>query len=140
MVLVAVLLLLKGPLFGGSDAVQQVPMPSVSGRDLKALDVPATCAALVPVATDSANAVRALADRPDGSTVDWSLVQKTHDELNLIAEVAAPELRDDITQQAALLGQLLVMKRTGNNMTLNLEDFRASGLRIGLRCKPYAVG
>lgn len=114
----------------------QAPMPS--SPSLKVLDVKGTCVLLVPVAQDGANAVLALAAKPDGSTIDWAKVQKTHDDLRLIAEVAAPELRDDIGQQAALLSQLLSMKKTGTNMTLDLDDFRTSGLRIGARCAEFA--
>lgn len=110
----------------------QVAMPSMPS--FKVLDVPATCVLLIPPAKDAAEAVTALAKKPDGSTVDWVKVEKAVRDLNLTKEVAAPELRDDIGQQAALLSQLLAMKRTGTNMTLDLNDFRASGLRIGARC------
>ncbi len=132
---VAALLIFSESIFGTAPPAT-APMPSTPS--LKVLDVRGTCVLLVPVATDGANAVKDLAAAPDGSKVDWPKVQKTHDDLKLIAEVAAPELRDDIGQQAALLSQLLSMKRTGTNMTLNLNDFRTSGLRIGARCAEFA--
>lgn len=118
------------------DAVPQVPMPS--GPNFKVLDVPATCVLLIPIAKDGADAVTAMVQHPDGSTVDWAKVDKAIRDLNLTKEVAAPELHDDIGQQAATLSQLASMRKTGVNMTLDLTAFRSSGLRIGARCGQYA--
>lgn len=134
----AVFLVFGRSLFGPDQAgpLPQVPMATPTGPNLKVLDEQATCVLVVPVATDSAKAVAAVV--ADANTADWPKMQKTHDDLKMIADIAAPELRDDINQQAATLAQLLSLSRTGGRMTFELNDFKASGLRIGARCNKYA--
>lgn len=134
----AVLLVFGRSLFGVVQAGSppQVPMPAVSSPSAKVLDEQATCVLLVPVATDAATVVSAVIANPNNA--DWAKVQKTYDDLKLISDMAAPELRDDIGQTTATLAQLLSLSRTGGKMTFDMTDFKAAGLRIGARCAKYA--
>lgn len=135
----AVVLVFGGSIFGASKAGQppaQVPMPAASTQNHKVLDEQATCVLLIPVAKDGTDLVTSVITDPNKA--DWAKVQKTHDDLKLIADIAAPELRDDINQQAAMLATLLSLSRTGGKLTIDTVDYKASGLRIGARCYKYA--
>lgn len=106
------------------------PMPS-----RPVLNEQAACVLAVPAAADGAKQVLAVAQ---GEEVDWDKMQKAHDRLKLAAEISEPTMREDINQQVALLSQLLASYRNNTTMTMQLSDFRSSGLRIGNRCMQYA--
>lgn len=127
---------LAGLLFRDEIFGRPVPMPVASTPSLKVLDEQATCVLVVPVARDGAQLVLDATRNPD--TVDWLKMQKAHDDLVAIAPIAAPTLRDDITQQAATLSQLLSLSRSGGKLTFEFTAFKESGLRIGARCDRYA--
>lgn len=114
----------------------QVPMPAPSSASLRVLDEQATCVLLVPAATDAGHLTLAVVSDPNKA--DWAKVQKTYDNLTLIAAMSSPELRDDANQIAAMLSQLLSLSRTGGKMTFDMSDFKSAGLRIGARCAKYA--
>lgn len=115
----------------------QVPMPAASSPNLKVLDERGACVLLVPAVTDGGNLAFAVVTDPN--TADWPKVQKTYDNLTLIAAMSPPELRDDVNQISAMLSQLLAMSRTGGTMTFDMSDFKSAGLRIGARCSKYAT-
>lgn len=126
-------------LFGSSGQAgppPQVPMPAASTPNLKVLDEQATCVLAVPAAQEGLNAVREVIADPNKA--DWAKVQKAHDNLKLIADMADPTMRDDINQQAALLSQLLSLSRTGGKMSFDMDDYKAAGLRLSARCMRYA--
>lgn len=139
-VAVAVVFVISGRLQDGAPASSLPDSAwSVSPTPtLKPLDVHGACVLLLPTLQSGADAVRDLAAAPDGSRVDWPELDKTVADLKTIAAVTPQDLRDDVGQQIATLSAFLDMRATGSNMTVDLMDFRASGLRLAARCAPYA--
>lgn len=93
-----------------------------------------TCALLIPTGQRVADQILALAAHPDGSTMDWSVVEKSVDDLTTIKDMSDSTWSTDIDAQIEPLQQLLEVHSGGPNRTLNLEGLRASGLRIAGRC------
>lgn len=124
----AVFALMREP--DGTDVAAASPTPGPSR-----LDAVATCALLVPTLDDAATEVLALADKIDGSTVNWDRVDTTIADLRTIKGVAPVDWGYDIELQMVPLRQMLQIKRGLGPATLELADFRASGLRLAGLCR-----
>lgn len=103
------------------------------------LDDSAACVMLVPTAQAAADVVIALANQPDGSTVDQTKLANAISNFASIEDVAPAELKPDIETQLLTLRDIDAIFHGAPNRTLAFDDFKASGLRIAARCAPYAT-
>lgn len=74
---------------------------------------------------------------PDLSTIKLSEVQETADSLESASNQASPELRPYIEAQRAPLLTLADSLQNGKNNSLNFTDWKAAGIELINRCKPY---
>jgi hypothetical protein len=131
-------------LVGSIDTME--PPSSTSPKALASVTPPArvplgeqaSCIRLVPAATDGTAAIRAIVQQPDGSTVDWPNLRETITELKDIRGVAPPTLTADIDSQLKALEHLLALGEGHGRGRLELDAYRAAGLRIADRCGRYA--
>lgn len=124
---IAVYLLFRDPDALGAAPATAAPSPT-------RLDAKAACALLVPTLDDAAEQVMALATKVDGSTVDWPRTSTIADDLVTIQGVAPQDMTADIEMQIAVLRKMVLLKSGIGDQSLDLTDFRASGLRLAGRC------
>lgn len=115
-------------------AAPQVPVASAT------IDVKGACAVLVPVLSTGADVFVDIAEKPDGSTVDWAGLEATIRDLQAIRPITPVDMHQDIQSQ---IDPLIELKQRhdgvlAGNGTMNLAEFRASGLRLGARCAQFA--
>jgi hypothetical protein len=103
------------------------------------LDERTVCIMLVPTAQDAVDVVLAMASHPDGTTVDRAKLSKAITDLRTIEQVSPPTLKADAQTQLSTLQEIDSVLSGAGNRTIYFEDFKASGLRIGARCMPYAT-
>jgi hypothetical protein len=120
-----------------SSAPSPTPTPAAAPPPL---DERAACVQLVPVLSDAADIVIALGKHPDGSTIDRVALDRTMTTLNGIAQREPTSLQSDTRIQVGALQDIQTIFRTGANRTLDFSDFKASGIRLATRCRPYATG
>lgn len=126
-------------LLNGLDDAGSAASPAPSPVPSRAnLGEHATCVLLIPTATDGANQMAAVAKQPDMSTVDWPKLRKTIKDLETAKDMAPPEMVDDIEGQIKPLEHLLALGEGTGKGRLELDEFRASGLRLAGRCAKYA--
>jgi hypothetical protein len=95
-----------------------------------------TCVLLVPTLRDAQIQVLSIVDHPDGSALDRARLATLLDDFITIKDIAPAHMADDIAAQHETIR--LVNLADGKKRTIDLEPFRASGLRLAARCAPYA--
>lgn len=114
------------------------PSPTPS---LARLDKQATCVLLIPALTDAVRQVTAIAEKPDGTTVNWERVKTLIMDLKLLRDTGAPEFSEEIGQHVPTLQQMLdLYMGLDVSSMLSLDTFRASGMRLTAQCAQYATG
>lgn len=97
------------------------------------LDELAACRQLLPLLGDASKQILAVADHPDGSTVNWGNLGDTAKALQDARRVVPPSMQSDVDMQIDGLRQLL-----NASPHLELANFRDSGLRLLTTCERYA--
>lgn len=126
--------LITNPSGGGDRAV----LPAIAATT-PAVDVRGACAVLIPLMTSSTKIVRDVIDHPDGSTVDWAKLDRVIGDLQAIRPISPTELRGDVQSQ---IDPLFELQQRHNGTwagtdTMDLSDYRSSGLRISAWCAQY---
>lgn len=104
------------------------------------VDAKGVCMVLVPVLATSTDIIAGLAANTDGSTVNWKTLEQTIADLQAVRPLAPVELRDDIQYQ---IDPLVELKQRHDGVwagsaTMDMTDYRASGLRLSAWCGQYA--
>lgn len=99
----------------------------------------ATCILLIPTLTDAQAEIKALTDKPDGSTINFDRVETLIAHLATLERNAPAHMRDDIAAQAQPLKDIQAVKQgTSLNQTLHLGARNDAGFRLLTRCAEYA--
>lgn len=99
------------------------------------------CARLVPLLTGAARQLNEVVAHPDGSTADWGLIYRTHDELNELAPALPASLQTDVNIQLAALDQLdKIGHKQREVRDLNVAGVSDAGIRVADTCMKYATG
>lgn len=118
--------------FGGTVAdTSAAPSPSP-------MDEEGFCALMVPTGGEAAELVAAYATEATRDTVNWTKMEQVSNNLKTIRDIATGERRADVEAHIAAVDAILDMRRSGFARNLDLEPFRAAGLRTAGLCMKYA--
>ncbi|UFS57844.1 hypothetical protein [Subtercola endophyticus] len=81
--------------------------------------------------------VRRFEQRPDLSSISNTEVKAADDELVALGLRASPAAATFIATQESSLGQMLEIKETGQNQTIDTLAFKTAGIQLLSLCKKY---
>jgi hypothetical protein len=123
-----------------ADVTTEAPAPTAAPVPTPArLDPRSMCIALIPTLQAGAHIVLAMANTPDGSTIDRAKLSSTIGELESLSQEAPNSMVLDIQSQEATLQSVQSVLTTGFNRTLDFSSFKETGTRLATGCLPYVT-
>lgn len=114
------------------------PEPVEEAPEDDSLDSEATCLEVFDHLESAADIFGALADHPDGSTIDYDELTTTTQAIEQVASVAPDDMAPLLEAQAEPLRDLVGIFDGDADQALQLDDFRTSGIELATRCREYA--
>lgn len=114
------------------------PVASTPAPTSLTVSASAACREMMPVLSQAADLVVEFSEYPDGSRSDAPTFSRVISDIEHVQDVAPAEMRVPLEEQLRALRELHEALTTGQNRTVDFQNFRSAGYELASQCNEHA--